>query len=59
VVTFKDHDGSVIKVVLVRNWENVQSPVNPTREGYKFTGWDKDLNNVTEDMEVTAQYSSS
>ena len=59
VVTFKDHDGSVIKVVLVRNWENAQSPANPTREGYKFTGWDKDLNNVTEDMEVTAQYSSS
>ena len=59
VVTFKDYDGSVIKVVLVRNWANAQSPADPTRNGYKFTGWDKNLNNITEDMEVLAQYSAS
>ena len=59
VVTFKDYDGSVIKVVLVKSWLAAKAPADPTRDGYKFTGWDKDLNNVSEDMEVIAQYSSS
>ena len=58
VVTFKDYDGSVIKVVLVRDWEDVQSPANPTRNWYDFVGWDKDLTNVTDDLEVLAQYSA-
>lgn len=58
VVTFKDYNGSVIKVVLVRSGSVVQAPADSSRDGYKFTGWDKDLSSVSEDMEVIAQYSS-
>ena len=56
-VTFKDYDGRVIKVVLVREWENAELPANPTRNWYKFIGWDVDLTNVTFDVVATAQYS--
>ena len=59
VVTFKDYDGRVIKVVLVRDWETAIAPANPSRDWYKFTWWSKDLTNVTEDLEVMAQYSAN
>jgi len=57
VITFKDYDGSVIKVVLVKNWDKVIAPKILDREWYKFIGWDRDLTNITEDLDVIAQYS--
>ncbi len=56
-VTFVDHDGTVLKTC-----ENVESgtaaaaPSDPTREGYTFIGWDKEFDNVTSDLTITAQY---
>ncbi len=56
-VTFKDYDGTVLKVQ-----ENVESgaaavpPADPVREGYKFTGWDMAFDNITADTVITAQY---
>ena len=32
------------------------APENPTREGYDFTGWDKDFSKVEANLEVIAQY---
>ena len=55
-VTFKDYDGRVIKEAIVKDGKTAAPPANPTRDGYNFIGWDKSLKNVTEDMEVTAQY---
>ncbi|MBQ9949937.1 MAG: InlB B-repeat-containing protein, partial [Clostridia bacterium] len=55
-VTFIDHDGAVLATDVVEHGEAAQAPENPTREGYTFTGWDKDFTSVTEDMTVTAQY---
>ena len=56
-VTFKDWDGSVLKTDTVNYGAAATAPVNPSRTGYTFTGWDKTFNNVTSDLTVMAQYS--
>ena len=55
-VTFKDHDGTVLKTETVEEGKAATAPADPTREGYIFEGWDKTFDNVTADMEVTATY---
>ena len=56
VVTFEDQSGNEISQQLVLSGDSVIAPEMPDIYGYTFTGWDKDLSNVTEDMVVTAQY---
>ena len=55
-VTFKDKDGNVIEEVKVKEGEAATAPAAPAVEGLEFTGWDKEISNVTSDLEVTAQY---
>lgn len=56
-VTFKDWDGSIIgKKQRVLYGQDAIVPNNPVREGYVFTGWDKDTTNIIEDVVITAQY---
>ena len=55
-VIFKDKDGNVIEEVKVKEGEAANAPAAPVVTGFEFTGWDKDFNNVTSDLEVTAQY---
>jgi len=55
-VTFKDYNGNILKTDIVENGEEAIAPENPTREGYKFIGWDKSFNNITSSITVTAQY---
>ncbi|MBO4668037.1 MAG: InlB B-repeat-containing protein [Bacilli bacterium] len=57
MVTFKDYDGSIIKQIEVKEGKKATTPVDPTRDGYRFTGWSpSDLTNITSDLEVTATY---
>lgn len=58
-VTFKDWDGTVLKTETVASGGSASAPTNPTRSGYTFSGWDKDYNNVTSDLVVTAQYTKN
>ena len=58
-VTFKDWDGSVLKTQTVASGGSATPPSNPTRDGYSFSGWDKDYNHVTSDLVVTAQYTKN
>ena len=55
-VVFKDWDGKVLSTQTVAHGKAAQAPQNPYREGYTFTGWDRDFSNVTEDMEIKALY---
>lgn len=55
-VTFKDHDGTVLKTQTVQSGKAATAPAVPARKGYAFTGWDKTFNKVTGDLVVTAQY---
>lgn len=52
-VVFKDTDGSILKECTVYNGE---SAIAPEINNNLFIGWDKDFSNVTEDIEVVAQY---
>jgi len=58
-VTFVDYNNNVLGTDTVNYGGTATAPANPTREGYTFTGWDKDFSSVTEDMTVTAIYSKN
>lgn len=55
-VTFKDWDGSVLKTEQVAYHTAATAPADPTRDGYRFTGWDKTFDAITGNTEITAQY---
>lgn len=57
VVTFVDYDGSILKEMTVPEGGSAIAPEEaPVREGYQFTGWDKDFENITGDMVIKALY---
>ena len=55
-VRFVDYDGRLLKTEQVARGKNASAPANPSREGYTFTGWDRDFSNVQSDITVRAQY---
>ena len=56
-VRFFDWDGSQIGTdQLVEHNKPAVAPADPTREGYKFVGWDTDFSAVTEALDITAEY---
>jgi uncharacterized repeat protein (TIGR02543 family) len=56
IVTFVDWDGTVLSSVSVISGETAIAPADPTREGYTFIGWDKELSSITADLDIYAQY---
>jgi Leucine-rich repeat (LRR) protein len=59
-VTFKDWDGTIIgKPQLIDAGKGATAPANPKRTGYKFSGWNKEFSQVTENMTVTATYQAN
>ena len=55
-VSFKDYDGTFLKVEEVASGSAATAPLSPTRAGYTFTGWDAAFDNVTNNITVTAEY---
>ncbi|MBR4565205.1 MAG: leucine-rich repeat protein [Paludibacteraceae bacterium] len=55
-VEFHDWDGKVVYQQDLFWGSKADRPIDPYREGYTFTGWDKDFSAVKEDMVITAQY---
>lgn len=58
-VTFRDHDGTELKSELVTHGGRSTAPEDPEREGYTFSGWDVEFDNITADLVVTAQYTAN
>ena len=55
-VSFIDYDGVVLSNQLIIKGNAATAPTVTAREGYEFIGWDKDFNNVSSDLVITAQY---
>ena len=56
-VVFYTYDDSIVSEQFIADGEAAQTPANPTREGYTFTGWKPaDFTNVTKDMDIYAQF---
>ncbi|MEJ6950031.1 InlB B-repeat-containing protein [Natronospora cellulosivora (SeqCode)] len=55
-VSFKNYDGTIIDEQTVRVGEDAQAPDDPVRNGYIFTGWDNDFENLKQDIEVKAEF---
>ena len=56
-VKFLDWDGTLLcPAQTVPRGDAAIEPDMPTREGYRFIGWDRDFDNVQSNLVVTAQY---
>jgi len=55
-VTFVDYDGEILSTDTVVRGNAATAPADPVRDGYVFTGWDKEFTNVTGNITVKAQY---
>ena len=55
-VTFLDWDGSILKSESVVQGSGATAPAPPSRDGYKFIGWDRAFSNVASNLTVTALY---
>ena len=57
-ITFDTAGGSEIAPITQDYGTNITSPADPTREGYTFIGWDRDIPEIlpAENITVTAQW---
>ena len=55
-VTFVDYDGTELKTETVNEFEDATPPEDPFREGFQFSGWDGNYENVEEDVSIEAMY---
>lgn len=55
-VTFIVDGEDYVRPVLVKYGENAPLPEDPSKEGYNFVGWDKDITNVKEYLDVNAVF---
>lgn len=55
-VEFVDYNDTIISSQLVDIYESAKEPNAPSRNNYRFTGWDTEFTNVISDLTVKAQY---
>ena len=51
-----DWDNKILQYQVLGDVKDAVVPKDPTRDGYKFTGWNKPYTNVTQSMDIFAQY---
>jgi hypothetical protein len=55
-VQFVDWDGTVLKEQIVAEGKDATAPADPVRDGYIFSGWDKNFTCITDDITITAMW---
>jgi hypothetical protein len=56
---FEGDTGSALKTEAVEYGNSATAPVNPTRQGFTFKGWDKEYGNITSDITVNGTWEIS
>ena len=56
IVRFLDKDGNEITSQKIAAGQSATAPAAPDVDGYRFNGWDKKFDNVTENLDVQAIY---
>ena len=56
IVKFVDFNGTVLSTQIIRKGEGAAAPEDPVRKDYRFTGWDKNFDNITADTTIKAKY---
>ena len=54
--TFVKDDGTLIEEYELKYGKPAWYPTEPKKDGYNFVGWDKELDNITEDTVITAKF---
>lgn len=55
-IQFVDYDDSIIETYELKKNDEIVAPSTPSREGYEFSGWDKEFDKAKEDMVIKAEY---
>ena len=55
-VVFKDYNGYILDVQTLTYGASANTPLNPVKVGYTFTGWSDTFDNVTVNKEIKAEY---
>ncbi|MGD9604713.1 MAG: family 10 glycosylhydrolase [Bacilli bacterium] len=56
-VRFLNDDGTVLKIQYLPTGSSAIAPEEPIKEGFDFAGWDHELTNLTESIDISAIYS--
>ncbi|MCK9536302.1 MAG: leucine-rich repeat protein, partial [Bacilli bacterium] len=56
LVTFVNDDNSILFAQYIKHGTSIIAPSNPSKEGYTFIGWDKEFNQITNELIIRALY---
>ncbi|MGD9886692.1 MAG: family 10 glycosylhydrolase [Bacilli bacterium] len=55
-VRFLNDDGTVLKTQYLLSGSDATAPISPAKEGFDFAGWDHELTNITDNLDITALF---
>ena len=55
-IKFVDWNDTIIKEFKLDKNAQINAPLDPTREGHTFVGWDKEFDKATSNLVIKAKY---